>query len=211
MPDVLVKVVHVEQETPHFCGPATAQMVLTALGVPPVAAPPPPTWQESLYDFITKHSGRKKRPKNAPVTVESPAYAHQKCERCPGEDYSCWSTTPDALKKVLNANQKKATYTVNKVSDEAKATDRVLDTIDRGFPGAALVYGWQHWLVVDGYRQNEKGSTMVTGRNLNGVYIRDPKQPPTVDYIPWNVWKDDYLSFVPCGTCQDKIVVISAK
>ncbi len=67
-------VTRVTQETDWFCGPATAQMVLSALGV---AKPPtPPTWQLRLWAYIVNNTGASR-----PTPVSDPSeFPGQKCE-----------------------------------------------------------------------------------------------------------------------------------
>lgn len=203
MADVYTGVTYAHQETLFYCGPATAEMVLASLGVPSLT---PPTWQDRLWDYIVANTGST-RPPSAPSSPTSPSFPRQKCERCAGL-WNCWSTTPAVLQQLLNSSQAVAQYAVSKHSLESTATGVLLDTIDRQLPGIALVFGWQHWLVVDGYRHSEPGATPVAGRNLNGVYIRDPWASDAIGLIPWIDWQDDYLSVVPCGSFAGKIVVL---
>jgi len=207
MADAFVNnVVWVHQEKLHFCGPAVAQMVLTVLGVASPATPP--SWQTQLYDYVTANTNAK-RPKNAPDTEESPAFPEQKCERCRTSDpYTCWSSTPNVLKKLLNAKLGANRYTVSARANEESATDALFDSIDQGLPGIALIRGWAHWVVVDGYQHGLAGSENFLGRDVNGVYIRDPDATDSVHLIPWPKWRDEYLSVVPCGQYEGKIVVL---
>ena len=70
-------VTRVKQETDWFCGPATAQMVLSALGV---AKPPaPPTWQLQLWDYVINNTGAS-RPPSAPK--DDGWFDGQKCDSC---------------------------------------------------------------------------------------------------------------------------------
>jgi hypothetical protein len=207
MPDVTpIPVEWVKQETLFFCGPAVAQMILTALKVPTPSVPP--TWQEQVYAYI-KVNTNKTRPRSAPDTVEAPKFTEQFCERCHASDpYTCWNTTPNVLKRYLNDNQSATVYSVAVRANEETATDALCDTLDKGFPAVALVYGWTHWVVVDGYQHGEPGSFHTSGRDLNGVYIRDPDAPSSVHFIPWSDWETQYLKKVPCGQYQGKFVVI---
>ena len=202
MPDTFVAVTYAKQETLFFCGPAVAQMVLSALGVPQVATPP--SWQSQLWEYIKNNTGAA-RPASAPSEPTAPPFPTQKCEWCSG--WRCWSTTPDVLIKLLNTSQGVAQYAISMHGIEDTATGVMLDTLDQNVPGIALVFGWNHWVVVDGYRHSEPGSHAVAGRHLNGVYIRDPEAPASVHYIDWIEWRDTYLSFVPCGVYKDKMVV----
>jgi hypothetical protein len=118
-------------------------------------------------------------------------------------DWFCWSTTPDALRRVLDNRQDKAAYAVTTHDDEAGATEELRCSVDRGVPGAALVYGWQHWVVVDGYLSGADGVT-------THVCLRDPLDERFGDTheVILEDWNRDYLSFVPAGKYRDKIVVV---
>jgi hypothetical protein len=207
MPDFNLHVQPVQQETTYFCGPAAAEMVLRFLGVAP--PPGPKTWQEQIRDYIEKNTNAK-RPslKKAPASPDNPSFKEQKCDLCDG-DYECWATTPNVLKSLLNANQSVTTYKVSKLTTERTATDTMLDNVDAGRPAVALVEGWQHFVVIDGYRHDQSGSVATSGRNLNGVWFCDPLDG-VVHYMDFSTWEGSYLYFVPCGTYLDTIVVIRA-
>ena len=166
MADVFVAVPFVQQETLFYCGPATGQMVLSALGVGAPSAPP--GWQDRLWDYVVNNTGAT-RPSGAPSTPTSPPFAHQKCELC-ASYWKCWSATPGVLESMLNSSQGVARYSVTTHSGEASATDTLLDAIDANLPAVALVYGWQHWLVVDGYSTGPATAWAVGGRTIAGIY-----------------------------------------
>lgn len=200
MPDTIVAVPYAEQETDYYCGPATLQMLLSAFGIATPAAPP--SWQDQLWEQVKSKTGASRPPK----ATGQPSFPKQKCEMCSGT-YSCWSTTPAVLIKILNLHQAFAKYAIKKKGTEEAATGVLMDAIDKNIPGVALVRGWQHWLIVEGYRHDAANASSVAGRNLNGVYVRDPDVPGS-HYIPWDTWYDDYMWFVPCGMHRDKIVVL---
>lgn len=205
MPDVNVGAAWVNQETLYYCGPATMEMLLATLGVARPAAPP--TWQDRLWAAVETQTGAT-RPPGAPSSPTSPPFPTQKCEWCAGT-WKCWATTPGVLETIVNQYQGVGDFTVSRHASEVAATDALLDTIDLGLPAIALVHGWQHWIVVEGYRHGEPGADVVAGRNLNGVYIRDPKDTEyAVHYITWDQWKLDYLSSVPCGDYEGAYVVM---
>jgi hypothetical protein len=204
MADVIVPVQRRQQENLYFCGPATAQMVLAALGVP--TPPVPPSWQKQLWDYITQHTGAN-RPDDAP---DDPyAFDGQKCEWCAGE-WNCWTTTPGVLAALLN-QQLIGSYAIAKHSSEESATGALLDTIDQQLPAVALVYGWMHWLVVDGYRHSRPNAEPVAGRQLNGVYIRNPEKGRTGHYVRWAKWQTSYLWFIACGQYKNKMVTLPGR
>jgi len=208
MAEVTVPVTWVEQETLYSCGPAVAQMTLRALGVVP--PPTPPTWQERLWTIVQTVTNET-RPSNAgPGTPSAPSFPEQLCEKCANTtSYTCWATSPGALERLLNGQQGVASYAVRTTGSDSDATIALLDTLDRGLPGIALVRGWQHWVVVDGYTHSLPDAWPLPGRNLNGVYFRNP-QVQGVHYVVWDVWKDDYLNFVPCGQYANTIVVLDS-
>jgi hypothetical protein len=209
MSDVIVPVTWVDQETLYSCGPAVAQMTLKALGVATPAIPP--TWQQRLWTIIQTITNEV-RPSNAGSgTPSAPAFPEQLCEKCPNTtSYTCWATSPKALERLLNGQQTSAVFAVTTSGNDAAATIALLDTLDRGVPGVALIRGWQHWVVVDGYLHGGPDPWALPGRNLNGVYVRNP-QSAGLHYIDWNVWKDEYLNFVPCGQYANTILVISGR
>ncbi len=188
------------QERGYFCGPAVAQMALTSLG----AADPgqPPTWQERLWDEIQTETNAK-RPSSADDDASAcPPFPEQKCDRYEG-DWFCWSTTPDALERVLGMRQSKASYAVSAHEYERDATAELRRCVDSGVPGAALVYGWQHWVLVDGYLADSAGET-------THVCLRDPldKKFGDTHEVAIADWNLGYLSFVPAGRYRDKVVVV---
>jgi hypothetical protein len=205
--EVYVPVQWIEQETLFYCGPAVAEMILRAHGAGPPS--PPPTWQDRLWEDVQDSTGAV-RPKNAgPGTATSPPFPTQKCEKCPSDPtWHCWSTTPDALVKVLNMHQGLVRYAATGYSGEKAATASVLDALDAGLPSAVLVFGWQHWVVVRGYIHDDPGACDVPGRVLDGVFIRDPQVNAPMQYVTCDKWHDDYLRVVPCGDHENTYVVV---
>lgn len=203
MPDVEVAVPFAKQETLYYCGPATMQMVLGALGVASPAGAS--SWQDQLWDAVQLSTGAT-RPANAPSTPTSPAFSTQKCEWCSG-GWKCWSTTPAVMESLLNSMQGVVQYAITTHASEASATDALLDAIDLNLPAVALVRGWQHWLVVDGYRHGGANGWAVSGRAVNGVYLRDSLVQAT-HYVSTRAWRKDYLKFIPCGAYQNTFLVL---
>jgi hypothetical protein len=205
MPEVVLSVPWANQETPHFCGPAVAQMLISAAGTSRPAVPP--TWQERLWVDIQAQTGAL-RPANARPAASS--FAAQKCEKCRDDpQWHCWSATPEALKRVLNLHQVTAVFTVHAAAREGAATGQLLTSIDAGHAATALVFGWQHWLVVHGYTHGMSRSCGAGGRQLSGLYLRDPKVNQPVHYVTCTKWYDDYLRSVPCGEYSGNYVVIT--
>ena len=177
-------------------------MALTSLGA--AGSAPPPTWQEQLWDEIQTETNAKRPKKAGDDASVCPPFPEQKCDRYNG-DWFCWSTTPDALRRVLDSGQDKAAYAVTTHDEEAGATGAG-PSVDRGVPGAALVYGWQHWVVVNRYFAGADGET-------THICLRDPLDEKFGDTheVILEDWNRDYLSFVPAGKYRDKIVVVGGE
>jgi hypothetical protein len=204
MADVVIGIPFILQEKVHYCGPATLEMLLTTLGAN--APMTPPSWQDQLWAAVEANTGAV-RPAGALATQLAPAFPAQKCEWCEGQ-WKCWATTPGVLEHLANSSQTTADYSITTHTTEESATTTLMDTLDLNLPAAALIRGWQHWIAVDGYRHGGSGSVVVGGRNLNGVFIRDPWETAAIHYITWNDWESDYLKFVPCGDYQGRYVVM---
>jgi hypothetical protein len=207
VPDVIVPVSWVKQEETYYCGPAAAQMTLTAL----LVAPPATTgsWQDELWEQIKQETAGN-RPNGAGEDASlSPPFPSQLCVRC-NREWSCWSTTPDALARVLNQNQESAVFSVDVFNSENAAFAALVAGIDARVPSIPLVFGWQHWIVVEGYRHDEPGACNINGRAIKSLYIRDSNQK-AIHEISCTEVKDDYLSFVPCGQYAERLVVVCGR
>jgi hypothetical protein len=205
MPDVLLNVPWAKQEKSFFCGPAVAEMLISAAGTTRPASPP--TWQERLWEDI-KAQTLGSRPSDA--DREPSSFPSQKCERCDGDpDWHCWATTPEALKRVLNMGQAATTFAVQAHAAEGAATAQLLASIDAGHAPAALVYGWQHWIVVRGYAHGMRKSCGAAGRQFSGLYLRNSKVNNPLHFVTCRKWYDDYLRSVPCGEYSGDYVVIT--
>jgi hypothetical protein len=209
MPEVVVPTTFVAQETLFLCGPACAQILLMSLGGKAPAGPP--TWQEHLWVDVQAQTLEQRPAGAGPGTPTSPAFPTQKCERCSATSpWNCWSTTPPALERVMNLRQGTATFSVAIEATEQLATTRLVATLDLTVAPAALVFGWQHWVVVDGYRYNDPNHILVAGVRLNGVYVRNPRTTASLHYVSIQWWFDRYLQSVPCGTYINNYVVLRA-
>jgi len=205
--DVLVPVTWVLQERLYSCGPAIAQMMLDALGVAPPATPP--SWQDQLWPQVQAQALGTRPAGAGPGTPYAPSFPSQLCEQCETDDpFTCWATSPDALQRVLNAGQASAQFVVSPAASESAATTLLFDTLDAGIPAAALVRGWQHWVVVDGYQHSDPDPWAIPGRSVNGVYIRNA-EVQGIHWVSWRTWRRKYLSVVPCGRYANTFVVIN--
>ena len=218
MPDSIpVPVTWVQQEGLHLCGPAVAQMILTALNV---AAPTgTESWQEVLWTKVKANTSGTPPRSGAKVGCTE-TFPKQKCERCANDpDHFCWCTTPAALVKVLNLQVQGKPYktiaaaTASGVTAQRQATVEAVAAIDRGIPIAVLIGGWAHWVVLEGYRHGEAGeagSVTLGGVLINGVYIRDSNQEETLHFVKTNAWLDK-LDLVQCGAHMNKCVIVASK
>jgi hypothetical protein len=202
MADSLVNVPYAHQEKTYYCGPATLQMALSALGVASPATAP--SWQQQLWNQI-KAGTVGALPSGQ--MMEDPTFTTPVCEWCSIIGWKCWTTTPTVLRNLLNAQQAVGVYSIFTTDEQADATGVLLDTIDVNLPAIALVRGWKHWLVVRGYKHNSSGATPVAGRKLNGIYLKDPNVPAT-NYVTWKTWKKKYLSVVPCGEYEGSFLMV---
>jgi hypothetical protein len=210
MPDQTVPVTWVPQEELYYCGPAVAQMTLGALGVAPPALTDR-SWQDVLWEQIKDNTDAVRPAAAGPGSPANPAYPSQKCEKCSGE-WQCWSATPLALRRVLNNHETGVTFSVNRRDEERQGTILLTKTIDRGIPGIALVYGWGHWLVVDGYRYDDglEDGCDLGGRTVDGFYLRNSNASEALHFVSCATWHSNYLSYIPCGQYTDDVVVLSA-
>ena len=181
MKEVTVPVQWCKQELPYFCGPAVGQMVLASLGQTP---PPGRSWQQQLWCLI-KQLTRGHRPPG--VACTEPSFPNQECERV-GRGWNCWATSPSALLSLLNTQQI-AKFSLRRLSDQAQATDALTQVLDGGHPGVALLDGWEHWAVIDGYTYDPVASRL----NVTGVYLRDSNASGPLSYMPlwswtWGAW-----------------------
>ena len=89
------------QEEPYYCGPASAEMVLKCLGAGSATS----VSQVNLWLDIQNETNEV-RPDDAPDGASScPRFDEQECELYGGTVWCCWSTTPEALARVLNKRQ----------------------------------------------------------------------------------------------------------
>lgn len=137
------------QETNIWCGAATAQMILE--GYP--GGTEHPFTQAHIWNRIQAHKD------DAPVN---------------------WATDPDGLRDTLmelggdpgvnweiyaNSNAQSLMYYVTYWMTK------------RQFPTAVLVYGFQHWVMIDGFTTDVDPTTTAT-INLQRIEIVDPWNPP---------------------------------
>lgn len=164
--------------------------------------------QESLWSEVkaaTRGRGPSGRTLGCPV-----AFATQKCEPSTEPRTSvCWCSTPQALARVINTHLGSRTYRVRALKGNEHLMRTILDSIDRRRPAAVLVRGFQHWVVVCGYRQVASAARVIGRRNLSGFYILDPQRGRRSPmFVPSEKWFDEYLRVVPCGMFEGRRVAI---
>ncbi|HYN06354.1 MAG TPA: C39 family peptidase [Vicinamibacterales bacterium] len=176
------------QEGEDFCGPACLLMVIEALGQPSRTQP-------SLYDDAHDHG------------AEDPQ--------------AWWASPPDGMEWALEnrAAMSKSTLEVVTFKTELPITRRLVWSLfQHSVPPIALVYGWDHWVVVVNYDISRN----PTGPSDSGYEIRaleihdpwrtlddpDPPPPPPPRHVTLDEWQDTYLKPVPQGHWEGKQVAV---
>ena len=204
MPEIILPVVGVSQKALHLCGPAVAEMILASRGVP---APADAVWQEHLWESI-KANTHGRGPTSSTEPSPCPPFPTQECEECgDGAGWHCWCSTPDALARVINTHLAGSVVEVMAVADRLEATRVLIDAIDHGWPTAALVSGWQHWIVTAGYAFESGASGR---RNPTGIYVHDPRGSEARQFVALGTWLDQCLRVVPCGRFEGRYVLVGA-
>jgi hypothetical protein len=86
------------------------------------------------------------------------------------------------------------------------AIEAMLNGIDAGSPAAALIDEGDHWVVIRGYKAGKATPPPVTvfGRNLNGVYLRDPyPDAPARRLMAAEEFIDERFFPISCGVTAD--------
>lgn len=199
------------QATLYFCGPAVAQMFLEFFGV--IVSQP------DLWEDIKNNSGGS-RPPDAPSSGhEFPEQVCDNCEPNPAlpPKWECWDTTPEALKKTIEARKSGVALRVRYSSLFDDATSALIESLDRSseIPPLATLSLVNHWVLVNGYLRDDSASIemppVTVGKyNLNGLYILDPQQPDPdvrVKLISTNDWRAQF-GLIGCGPLQDRYPVV---
>lgn len=176
------------QEDDIFCGPACLLMVIEALGQPSRT-------QASLYDD-----------------------AHDHGEQDPKK---WWASPPDGIEWALENRAAMSRSALEIVTFEAELTltrRLIWSLFKHSMPPIALVFGWDHWVVVVNYdiSQNPSGPS-DTGYEIRAVEIHDPWRtiddpdpppPPPPRHVTIDEWRETYLKAVPKGHWKDKRVAV---
>jgi hypothetical protein len=180
-----------------LCGAACAQMVLYERGV--VGATP--NDQEALWTLIKDlTNGPSSAPQGAACSGLVPEIFNGMIrDACGGYVVKCWCTHPNALKATLKAKLAAgAPITLSKIADEDRANTAIRRCLQRGGLPIVLVNSANHWVVVDGWNENDPYP----------VSMLDPAvgEPAPVALDDWN---NDYMSAVDCtGSKLDRKYVI---
>ena len=157
------------QQLSYYCGPATAQMVLSHLGFART--------QDHLWGLITSKTVGT-RPPNAPPTPGQ--YPSQHCYDC--GNWHCWDTLPQSLALAMNAELPYVRYTALHAPTIDAGITALVDSIRKPpqVPPFATLWAVNHWIVVTGYHAGDDllpgmPPVDVAGLPLNGVYINDPQ------------------------------------
>jgi hypothetical protein len=149
-----------------------------------------------------------------------------------------WSTAPDGLQWTMNHRQHAKYFALDALSSEDAISRMIVWTIHHyKVASIALVYGWDHWIVVRGYAAtaHPKSSTdtsyCITSFDVNNpwppspsFYGKAPHHPPphsTTDkcgtggsrgianqHISYAAWQSTYMTGVPSGHWGGKFVAI---
>ena len=209
LPVVVIKTIDVpwvRQEAAHLCGPAVAQMILGATSRS--RSRRFDLTQEALWSDI-KAATRGRRPTGRTAGC-SEAFPNQKCERCvEPRTPVCWCSTPQALARVINTRLGSRAYRVRALYGSEMLMRHIVDSVDRRRPAAVLVRGFQHWVVLYGYRETASATHKVGRRSLSGFYVLDPQQERRSPiFVSCDTWFDEYLRVVPCGMFRDRRVAL---
>lgn len=187
-----------QQNTPAFCGPASAMMILRALGVPLIQ-------QEVLAERLVAHDGR-------PVSTTDWSTAPASL----ADGLNVWAPPPY-----------QGAFAVHTARTEADATRAIVETIrdTAAPPPAALVYGKGHWVVVTDVNVEDD---VVKGLFLNIPTVTPvvpPGQHADADgcgrelrfgsvsanqYVSYEAWKTDYFTGFPDGGGRAFVIVATA-
>jgi hypothetical protein len=181
-----LEVPYYQQETDFYCGAACAKMVLEEIGAGALD-------QDDLYIDNNSHS-----------TL----------------DVVQWYTGPDGLTWTMNA-RKPATFTnsfvlFDEVTEDAISRKIAWTIHHYQVAPIALVYGWQHWVVVRGYEASDAPTSSAdTSIILNGLFINNP-WPPTDystpgiadEHISYTTWVSTYMTGVPDGIWSGRFLAV---
>jgi len=204
----LIDLPYYPQTQPYHCGPACAQMILSASGKY--------FSQDDLWSSI-KAETTGARPAAAPETAGQ--FASQQCDLCGGV-WHCWDTNPPSLSKALNAN---GPWTMSYMTKYPQTLDEailaLIDSIDTvpATPACASFYAINHWVVVTGYHLEDPSLPGIPGfpigsLKLLGMFFHNPQSPEPNGTVNWLATADfrQVLGPIICGANQDTYPIVVA-
>lgn len=130
----------IQEDLEQYCGPACCQMILNKYGCN--------MRQDDLYEIIDKNCTEPEK----------------------------WHSDPDGISFILNNKLKtKVTFVIDDFSSAPEEQNKILSkifyTLDSlKFPCAVLINEGRHWVVIKGYRIEQKS----TGDKIIGLWLSDP-------------------------------------
>jgi len=181
MPRRLLTVPYYSQGPDPYCGPASADMVLAAIDGTVESL-------DRLYSRI----------KNASHVEEGMT--------CDDGTFKKWSSAPDGLAAAitdLSPSALERPFRICSLDSDQALTRRVIWSIYRdhaqNIPQVVLVYGVQHWLVVEGYDTSDDPKGADDGSyTINAIFFKDPDGEEH-GHVICSVWGRKWVGRV-CGT-----------
>ncbi len=146
---------------------------------------------------------------------------------------SGWATAPDGLQWTLNNRQSGKYFCLDALSSEDSISRMIVWTIrNYGVAPVALVFGWDHWIVVRGYSASAAPKSSVdTSYSISSFDVNNPAPPtpspapppPHVDpdacgtggtrgvadeHISYSMWRSTYMTGVPSGHWGGRFVAV---
>jgi peptidase C39-like protein len=203
MPVTDLDVKYHQQDTSYYCGAACAQMVLATIGAGILD-------QDDLYADNHSHS-----------TIDAGVN---------------WATGPDGLTWTM-MNRRPAAFTNSFVlfalNGEDAISRKICWTIHHyQVAPIALVFGWDHWIVVRGYdASTDPVSSSDTAYTINAFDLNNPwpptpaaaAEPPHTavdgcgtggdrgiadEHVSYADWQDTYMTGVPGGYWAGKFIAV---
>lgn len=149
---------------------------------------------------------------------------------------SGWYTAPDGLAWTLNNLQSSKYFVLDALATEDATSRMICWTVHHyKIAPVAMVYGWQHWIVVRGYTASASPSSSIdTGYSIDGFFVNNPWPPVPMhtppltvpphavgdgcgtggdrgvadEHISYATWQSDYMTGVPSGYWAGKFVAV---
>lgn len=131
-----------------------------------------------------------------------------------------WRSPPDGVEWTLdNRGAAQAGASVVSLTAETSLTRRLVWSLFKhSFPPIALVYGWDHWVVVVDYDVSRNPDGPSDGEyEIRALDIHDPWRvveegnpppPPPPRHVTMKEWQRTYLKPVPRGFWEGRVVAV---